>query len=50
MKEIIIKFILILLIIIINFILAYTGEIYHLIQLTGIYLMLRIWRQINDLL
>ena len=45
-----ITILLILLIILINIPLAYFGNIEYLMYLSGIYLMLRIWRQIKDLL
>ena len=50
MKEIIVKFILIMIIIVSNLFLAYLGSIYHLIYLAGVCLMLVMWKMIRELL
>ena len=50
MKEIIIKFILIMVIIVSNLFLAYLGNIYHLIYLAGVCMMLAMWKMIRDIL
>lgn len=50
MKEIIVKFILIMVIIVSNLFLAYLGNIYHLIYLAGVCLMLEMWKLIKEML
>lgn len=50
MKDTTVTIIIIILILITNYVLAYLGNIYHLIYLAGVCLMLTTWKMIKEML